>query len=169
MPSTVTDGMSWWRACWKPRTAASVSGPKIPPTDSPLLGSPDRLRKLELLLHPADGVALAALLDGDDQRRPGVGADDAVDGQALLLLEGPDGGVGVGAEDAVHGDSVATGPEQVLQGVDRMLLVTLADEGKGTDRAGGHRLLLVEADNRGGSTSGRWVDTSVLHTSGSSL
>src|SRR5829696_1123033 len=44
MPSTVTDGMSWWRACWKPRTAASVLGPKIPSTCKPLLGSPDRLR-----------------------------------------------------------------------------------------------------------------------------
>ena len=39
MPSTVTDGMSWWRACWKPRTAASVPGPKIPSTCRPWLGS----------------------------------------------------------------------------------------------------------------------------------
>jgi hypothetical protein len=30
MPSTATDAMSWWRACWKPRTAAVVLGPKIP-------------------------------------------------------------------------------------------------------------------------------------------
>jgi hypothetical protein len=44
MPSTVTDGMSWWRACWKPRAAASVLGPKIPSTWRPLPGSPDRLR-----------------------------------------------------------------------------------------------------------------------------
>jgi hypothetical protein len=55
-----------------------------------------QVAELELLLDPADGVALAALPDRDDQRRPGGGADDAVDGQALLLLEGADGGVGGG-------------------------------------------------------------------------
>jgi hypothetical protein len=32
MPSTVTDGMSWCRASWKPPTAASVLGPKMPST-----------------------------------------------------------------------------------------------------------------------------------------
>jgi hypothetical protein len=70
-------------------------------------GVAGEVAELELLLDPPDGVALAALLDGDDQRRPGVGADNPVDGQALLLLEGPDGGVGVGSEDAVCGDVVA--------------------------------------------------------------
>src|SRR5664279_2963166 len=44
MPSTVTEGMSAWSACWKPRTAASVCGPKIPSTWIPVLGLPDRLR-----------------------------------------------------------------------------------------------------------------------------
>jgi hypothetical protein len=38
---------------------------------------------------------------------------------------------------------VATGPEQVLQGLDRMLLVTLTNERERADRASGHRLLLV--------------------------
>jgi hypothetical protein len=55
----------------------------------------------------------------------------------LLLLEGPHSGVGVGSEDAVHGDVVAVGWQQVLQRLDGMLLVTLADEGPGADRAGG--------------------------------
>jgi hypothetical protein len=39
-----TVGMSVCNACWNPRTAASVLGPKIPSTCNPLLGSPDRLR-----------------------------------------------------------------------------------------------------------------------------
>jgi hypothetical protein len=43
------------------------------------------------------------------------------------LLEGAAGGVGAGPEDAVHGEVVTPGPEQVLQGLDGMLLVTLAD------------------------------------------
>src|SRR5207302_4658687 len=87
-----------------------------------------QVAELELLLDPADGVALAALPDRDDQGRPGDGAGDAVDGQALLLLEAADGGVGAGPEDAVRGEVAAAGPEQVLQGLDGMLLVTLADE-----------------------------------------
>ena len=119
MPSTVT-GDVLGRACWKPRAAASVLGPNIPSTCSPLLGSPDRLRNWNSSCTPADGVALAALLDRDDQRRPGVRTDDAVDRQALLLLKGADGGVGARPEDAVHGDVVAAGPEQVLQGLDGM-------------------------------------------------
>ena len=32
MPSTVTAGTSSESACWKPRTASSVRGPKIPST-----------------------------------------------------------------------------------------------------------------------------------------
>ena len=35
IPSTTTVAMSVCRACWKPRTAASVSGPKLPSTASP--------------------------------------------------------------------------------------------------------------------------------------
>src|SRR5690348_2120190 len=107
-----------------------------------------QVAELELLLDPADGVALAALLDRDDQRRPGGGADDAVDGQALLLLEGADGGVGGRAEDAVHSDVVAPGPEQVLQGLDGMMLGTLADERPWADRGSGHRFLLTRRGQR---------------------
>jgi hypothetical protein len=65
MPSTATDGMSWW----KPRTAASVLDPKIPATCRPLLGSPERLRNWNSSCPPYR-VALAALLDRDDHRPP---------------------------------------------------------------------------------------------------
>src|ERR1700759_2500323 len=82
----------------------------------------------ELFLDPAHGVALVAALDGDDEGRPGVGAGHAVDGQPVLLLERTYGGAGGGPEDAVHGHRVAAGPEQVLQGLDRVLLGALADE-----------------------------------------
>lgn len=86
MPSTATDGMSRWRACWKPWTAASELGP----------------------------------------------------------------------EDAVHGDIVAPGSEQVLQRLDRMLLVTFADERPWADRAGGHRLPSFHAGH-GGRASVGWI------------
>src|SRR5262249_7794644 len=116
-------------------------GPEDPVDLHRIAGQP---AELELLLDATDGVALAAPLDRDDQRRPGVGADDAVDGQALVLLEGADGGVGLRPEDPVHGDVMAAGPEQGLQGLDGMPPVTLTDERPWTDRGGGygHRLLL---------------------------
>jgi len=97
-----------------------------------------QVAELELLLDPANGVAGAAPPDGDDQRPPGVGADDAVDGQAPLPLEGAHRRVGGRAEDAVDGDAVAARPEQVLQGLDGVLLVTLADQWPRADGAGGH-------------------------------
>src|SRR6266542_4194138 len=74
-----------------------------------------QVAELELLLHPANGVAGAAPPDGDDQRPPGGRAEDAVDG-----------------------DAVAARPEQVLQGLDGVLLVTLADQWPRADGAGGH-------------------------------
>jgi len=86
-------------------------GPEDPVDLRALARVAGQVAELELLLDPADGVALAALLDRDDQRRPGGRSDNAVDGQALLLLEGTDGGVGAGPEDAVHGEVVAAGPE----------------------------------------------------------
>jgi tetratricopeptide (TPR) repeat protein len=107
-----------------------------------LAGVAGQVAELELLLHPAYRVPLASLLDRDDQGRPGVGADDPVDRQALLLLEGPDGGLGPGPEDPVDGDGVAAGPEQVLEGLDGMVLVALADQREGTDGGCGHLRLL---------------------------
>src|SRR5215211_6730700 len=86
-----------------------------------------QVAELELLLDPAHGVALAALLDRDDQGRPGVGAEDAVDG-----------------------DGVAAGPEQVLEGLEGMVLVALADQREGKDAGGGGHLLLLG----GGGTIG---------------
>jgi hypothetical protein len=79
MPSTVTDGMSWWRACWKPRTAASVLGPKIPSTCRPLAGSPDRLRNWNSswtrpgwhARPTAAGRACGRVRAGRDPGRPG--------------------------------------------------------------------------------------------------
>src|SRR6266487_947542 len=82
-----------------------------------------QVAELELLLHPADGVALTALPDRDDQRRPGGRAGNAVDGKVA-----------------------AAGPEQVLQGLDGMRLVTLADQRPWADR--GHRV--VEQRGRAG-------------------
>ena len=85
-------------------------GPEDPVDLQALARVTGQVAELELLLNPADGVALAAPLDRDDQRRPCARADDAVDGQAPLLLEGADGGAGTGPEDAVHGEGVTAGP-----------------------------------------------------------
>src|ERR1700749_1558607 len=123
-------------------------GPEDPVDLQALARVAGQVAELELLLEPAHSVTLAALLDRDDQRRPGGGADDAVDGQALLLLEGADGCVGTGPENAVHGDVTAAGPEQVLQGLDGMFLVTLADKRKWADRGGSHRFLLARRGQR---------------------
>src|SRR5512132_30974 len=120
-------------------------GTEDPVDLEPLARVAGQVPELELLLHPAHRVPLAALLDRDDQGRPGVGADDPVDGQALLLLEGADGGLGQGTEDPVDGDAVAAGPEQVLEGLDGMVLVALADQREGKDGGGGHLRLLLGA------------------------
>jgi hypothetical protein len=42
-----------------------------------------KVAKLEFLLHPADRISGTALADRDDQRAPGVGANDAVNAQGL--------------------------------------------------------------------------------------
>src|SRR5918996_5061527 len=78
-----------------------------------------------------------------DQGPPGDRADDAVDrdrGDVLVQgpLEGADGGVGPGTEDPVDGDGVAAGPQQVLEGLDGMVLVALADQWPGADGGRGH-------------------------------
>src|SRR5205807_2070810 len=103
-------------------------GPEDPVDLQALVRVAGQVAELELLLDPTDCIALAAPPDRDDQRGPRVAADDAVDGQALLLLKGADGGVGYGPEDPVHREVAAAGPEQVLQGLHRMLPVALADE-----------------------------------------
>ncbi len=97
MPSTVTDGMSWWRACWKPRTAA----PWLP--------------------------CLTVMIGVD----PGDRAHDAVDGQALLLLEAADGGVGAEA-----GARAVPGPRRALKvaGVLREQLFVLRSQSGGLSR-----------------------------------
>src|SRR6185312_12651337 len=87
---------------------------------------------VECLLEAADGGV-------------SLGPEDPVDLHALarvprlvaeleLLLEPADGGVGGGSEDAVHGEVVTAGLQQVLQGLDGMVLVILADERPWADR-----------------------------------
>src|SRR6185295_8341370 len=85
--------------------------------------------ELELLLHATHGVALRALPDLDDQRTPGLRADDAVHPEALVVLERADRAVGLRPEVAVDRHRFAARPQQVLQGRYRMFLGALADLG----------------------------------------
>jgi hypothetical protein len=73
---------------------------------------------VELVLQGLHGGAVVALPDGEDQRAPGGGADDAVRAQTLGLLERHDRAVGARAEDAVRGHRTAVRREQVLEGDD---------------------------------------------------
>src|SRR6188472_160166 len=96
-------------------------------------GVAGEVAELELLLHAADGVALAALVHLDDDLRPGLRPDDPVDPDAGGLLHGPDRGLGSGTEDAVGGDALPVRAEQVLQRLDRVALVAAADDRPGLD------------------------------------
>ena len=99
MPSTVTDGMSWWRACWKPRTAASVLGPKIPSTCRPLLGSPDRLRNWNSSWTPRTAspwlpcltVMMPGYIATDPNLHQGMQAAEIIVPMAQVGLDGPTG------------------------------------------------------------------------------
>lgn len=51
MPSTFIEEMSACRACWKPRTAASGFGPKIPSTTRPLSESSEMIAGPEILVN----------------------------------------------------------------------------------------------------------------------
>jgi hypothetical protein len=93
-----------------------------------LVGVAGEVAELELLLDRPHRVPLAPLPDLDDQGRPGIGADDAVDGQSSALLEGANRGVGPGPEDPVDRDAVAAGSQQVLQAGNRMTLVAASNQ-----------------------------------------
>jgi len=67
------------------------------------------------LLHTADGVAVAPAADGDDQARPRIRADDAVDADAGLPLEGLHRRLGLRAEVAVDVDGMAPCAQKPLQ------------------------------------------------------
>src|SRR5665647_2058763 len=86
-----------------------------------------QVAELEFLLHPADRISGTALADRDDQRAPGVGANDAV-----------------------NGDAVPSRTKEVLQRADRMPLVALADQWPWAKRTW-HNCALPEDYHAGGT------------------
>src|SRR6478752_2408362 len=95
-------------ADWKSFTQSSVRGPKMPSTTRPWLVVP---------LAPIRELAWSctALPDGDDHGRPGSGADDSVDHEAVSPLKLPHRCVGSGTEGAVDDQACAVGVQEILQ------------------------------------------------------
>jgi len=75
-------------ACWNPRTQDWVFWPKMPSTFSecPFL----RLRKLAWSWTARTADPVAAELDRDDKRAPGLRTDHAAGGQVVRALERDD-------------------------------------------------------------------------------
>jgi hypothetical protein len=152
-------------ACWKPRTASSVFGPKIPSICRPWLGSPERLRKLELLLHAPHRVPAVVATHLRDQPRPGQRSDDSICGQPARCLHRLNRSFRERAEDSVHAHLLAVRAKQVLKRAHRMPIRTPTNQRPRLNRIG-HRTMATRILRRRSlkcrpRTYGRALDVSL--------
>ena len=110
--------------------------PKVPVHLEALAGVAGQVPELELLLHTPNRITVATFLDGDHESSPRLWTNDPGCAQAFARLKGFDGGLCFGTEHAIDSDGVATRPQQVLQGLDGVVLVAVLDHGPGAKGSG---------------------------------